>query len=211
MANASEVSICNQALGWLGGNLLLSLSDNTVEDKLCNANYAILRDSVMEAAPWTFAQKRAVLTPMAQVPPWGYSQQFLLPADFLHVEYCGQNGRWEEDDVITDWQKEQSSDGNNVLVCNESVVYLRYTKHVTDTQLMSSLFTQALAARIAMDLALSLTNSRSMMSSMAEMYSSKMREAVAQDNKQGRARQIKANTLLNARIAGGTSWGSPTT
>ena len=210
MSNGSEVSICNQAISWLGGNLLLSLADNTTEGRLCAANYAILRDAVLEAAPWTFAQRRVVLTPLAAIPAWGYSTQFLLPGDVLHVEYCGRSGRWEEDDSIDDWQKEQSQDGQNVIVCNQSIVYARYTQRVTDVKLMSTLFTQALAARLAMDLATPITNSRSMLQSMAEMFAGKMREAAAQDGKQGRMRRITGNILMNARRAGGTSWGSPT-
>ena len=58
----SEVSICNQALSWLGQETITSLDDQATTAVWMNANYDLLRDSVMEARMWTFATVRAVST-----------------------------------------------------------------------------------------------------------------------------------------------------
>jgi hypothetical protein len=200
VAAVSEVTICNQAIGWLGGNLIISLNDPSTEAKLCKANYEILRDSVLEGADWSFAMTRRVLTPEAVVPAWGYSSQFTIPGSVLRIIYCGNSARLEEDDPVADWQRE-----GQTIVANAGTIYMRGILRVTDPAMFSSLFAQALAARIAMDLAIPITNSRSMMSDMATMYGRKMGEAVSQDSKQGRTRVLRAPGMIAARRAGATN------
>ena len=75
---ASEVSICNQAISWLGGKSIISLDDGTTEANLCKANYDHLRDVVLEAKAWTFAIKRVQFAKLSEDPLYG----LVLPLPF---------------------------------------------------------------------------------------------------------------------------------
>jgi hypothetical protein len=201
----SDVSICNQAIGWVGGNLIISLTQDQAEARLCNANYAALRNAVLEAADWTFAMRRFAPAKLAAAPAWGYSSQFQLLADVLRVVYCGLSARAEEDDPVPSWVKE-----GRTILANADTIYVRGIVDVTDPAQFSPLFGQALAARIAMDLAIPIASSRSLQSDMASLFSSKMAEAVSQDNKQGRTRLLRAPGMRQARRAGAAGYIGPT-
>ena len=194
----SEVSICNQALSWLGENLIISLDDDTKAAGLCKTNYYSLRDAVLEARDWTFAQKRDIPAPLATPPVWGYSQQFQLPADLLRVIFVGTNDDPQERSPAEDWLREQDK-----ILANYEVIYIRYVARIEDPNKFSMNFVQALAGRLAADLAMPLTNSRGLQSDMYKLYGTKLAEATAFDQMQGKSRIIRADDLrVRARLGG---------
>jgi hypothetical protein len=201
VAAISDVAICNLALGWVGGNLITSLDDEQTEAQLCKANYAILRDALIESVDWTFAMLRAPGgAPLAPDPNrWGYAYAFQLPSSLLRVIYLGLSDRWEEDEPVPDWVRE----GDKVLT-NANTVFVRGVQRIEDPNLFSTLFSQALAARLATDLAIPIAHSRTLQADMAKLYSAKMGDAIAQDAKQGRTRVLRASGMNQARRAGAT-------
>lgn len=205
MLGVSDVAICNQAIGWVGGNLIISLDQEQTEAQLAKANYALLRNALLEAADWTFAMRRFVPPQLAIGPAWGYPYNFQLPSDVLRVCYVGQSARPEEGDPVASWVRE-----GHTILAEQSQIFVRAVVEIADPNLFSPLFTQALAARLAMDLAIPIANSRSLQSDMANLFASKMAEAVAQDAKQGRARLIRAPGMKLARRAGATGFVGPT-
>lgn len=194
----SEVAICNLALSWLGGNLITALTDEQKEAKICNANYELARDAVLEDRDWTFATKRYILTPDVTTPVYGYDQQFLIPAEVLRVIHVGNNRNVNNPDQITiNWQKEE-----NRIVANETQIQVRAIARITDTARFPPTFTHALAARLAADIAIPLTASRSLMESMWGLYEQKMSAAAGSDGRQGRREKIQATQLVAARRQG---------
>lgn len=204
---SSEVAICNQALGWLGGELITSFSDNSDEAKLCSANYALLRDAVLEEREWTFAVERIELSRLAAVPKYGFNYQFQIPATVIRVLQVSRKGdsngivgtteRYgtglgSYDEVL--WLKEGTT-----IRTNASEIYARVLQQVTDPTKHSPAFDQALAARIAMDLAIPLTNSRTLQKDMAAMYGEKIALAAASDGLQGRSLKVRSTSLINVR------------
>ena len=192
---ASEVGICNQALGWLGATPIISLDDNTTEARLCKANYALVRDAVLEAHNWTFAIGRFDLPQNATGPVNGYTNAFQIPTEVLRVldVNCGEDWRVEGQDIVT----------------NEAVAKIRAVVRVADPNRFSSLFTQALAARLAADLAIALTQSRELQQQHYQIYLEKLDEAAANDGSQGKSRQITSSWLRGSR-AGGSGVAGPT-
>lgn len=192
----SEVSICNQALSWLGEKLITSLDDPTTPAQLCKLNYEQLRDAVLEARDWSFAMQRNVPAVLVTVPVWGYSHQFQLPPDLLRVVFVGETDSDLENQPVDNWQREQDK-----IMCNVDTIYLRYIYRLTDPVKFTPLFVQALAARIAADLAMPLTSSRSLQSDMFNLFGVKLQEAAATDAKQGRTRVIRSQDLsVNSRL-----------
>ena len=52
---ASEVDLCNNALGQLGEDSITSLDDNSKKARLCKRFYPDARDTVLRAYPWRCA------------------------------------------------------------------------------------------------------------------------------------------------------------
>ncbi len=187
---ASEVSICNQAIAWLGGTLITSLDDNSTEAKLCKATYASVRDAVLEARDWTFAIGRHDLPVSATAPINGYANAFPIPSDVLRIL-----GVLDNDD----WQVEGQD-----IVTNEGAVSIKAVVRVTDPNRFSALFVQALAARLAADLAIPLTQSRELQKQHYQIYNDKLDEAVTNDGMQGKSRKITSNWLQSSRVGSST-------
>jgi len=170
---ASDVSICNQALSWLGGSLITSLDDDINEAKVCKANYADIRDAVLEAHDWTFA------TP----PVNGYVNAFPLPPDVLRVMDFN-NGE--------DWRIEGTA-----IVTNEAAAKIRAVVRITDPNRFSALFVQALAARLAADLAITLTHSMKLQKQYYAIYSDKMNEAFTNEDHDIQDHRSQAQQLVH--------------
>ena len=207
MDTLSELGICNLALGWLGANRITSFDDNLVEAQLCKDNYGPILRALLEVSEWTFAQHRFKPPAESTPPDWGYASQFKIPATVLRIHYVGLSDRKEEDDPAPVWNRASPIGIGDVIECDASVIYCRGTRMVEDVSKLSGLFGQAMAARIAADLAMPLTNSRGMASDMWTLFSNKIVEAERMDSKQGRARVLRAPGMLQARLAGGNTIG----
>lgn len=211
----SEVAICNIALGWLGGDLIISLNDESVEAKLCKANYIPLRDAVLEEREWTFAVKRIEPAGLQDTPLYGFDKAFQIPPSVIRVLQVTRAG----EDVVQagvsntgvrstsrggsgigretriEWLRE----GETIVANSATRIYARVLVQIVDTTKFSPAFDQALAARLAMDLAIPLTNSEKMQKSMAAMYGEKIGLAAATDGMQGRSYNTRSDSLTVVR------------
>ena len=186
----SEVSICNQALSWVGANQITSLTDPTTEAEWCRANYAFLRDAVLEECCWTFATERATST-TGNEDPWGIYYEHQLPLEWLYVfrVYCDTN------ETEVEWVREQE-----FVRAKAATIYMWGIKRITDTNKFSNLFVQTLAARIAADAAMFFTQNRNLQADLWALYQSKLQRAIIEDNRQGRNELERWNGLtLTAR------------
>ena len=100
------------------------------------------------------------------------------------------------------WEKE----GKEILA-NVGVLYVKYVWRVTDPTAFSSAFVQTLAARIAADLCIPLTENRSLQADMWTLYQDKLMDAAATDGMQGRQQPLRSNALIIPRVAGSFSAG----
>lgn len=204
---ASEVSICNQAISWLGGKPIISLNDGTTEANLCKANYEHLRDVVLEAKAWTFAIKRLQLARLSVDPVYGFSAAFAVPSDAITILQASVAASG----ISTTGPGSGSSDGNGdaqrtiwqregeTIVCNEEAMFARYTCRITDPTKFSPGFVQALAARIAREIALPLTHSQTLEDKMVNKYDNALADGGTFDGLQGRSNKIISNALTRVR------------
>lgn len=197
MANVSVVSICNIALGNIGVDPITSsefqAKSSTVAG-LCDRLYEPLRDAVIEAHDWTFAIKRTRLPKLANSDSWGWSAQFKKPNDCLRLLYVTDHAVESPDGQIP-WVLEDDK-----ILANANALYIKYLRKVQDPNKFTAAFVQALAARMSMDLAMPLTNSASMMQTMAALYEAKKDEAKIIDGLQGRKRHQVTSSLVAARV-----------
>ncbi len=210
----SSVSICNQALGWLGEDSIITLDPpiTTKSQQLCADNYPDLRDAVLEEREWTFAVRRFELTPLVATPVYGYPNQFLLPNEVLRVL----NLPWGSTDIFggllglaggasadlqqqfPDWRVE-SIDSGTVVLANLDRIRIRCIVRIVNEKLWSPMFVQSLAARIAADLAMPLTNNRVLQKDMWNLYEMKLGKAATMDGMQGSNEIKRSDRLINVR------------
>jgi len=186
---ADEVTIVNQALGFLGVDRITSLNDNSKSARLAKTVYAGLRDAVLEEGDWRFAIKRFKLLLSAEQPEFGSGNYFVIPMEVLRVIECNEN-RY-------DWDVE----GNNILIEAEEARILTVSR-VVNVDHMSSMFQQAFAARIAWDLALPITQSKTMHDTMFQLYKDKVDYAKANNGMQGSTKRFAKGRLVGSRTSG---------
>ena len=176
MAN-SKTEICNMALSYLGANLIMDENDETTEARLCNLNYDNCLEAVLEDIDWTFATKRYVYKNPVQDPPeYGFSFGFLLHPEILRVIEVNGN-RY-------DWVLE-----NRHILTNQATVEVKAIIKVEDANRYPPMFVKALAAYLASEIALPLTNNPQHQQAMAQQYMAKRVWAQSNDGRQGKAQR----------------------
>lgn len=151
----------------LGGNVIASFDETTVEATLCANFWNAARDAVLRLHPWNCAIKRDVLAPEVSAPAYEYSAAFPFPTDLLRLLSL---------DEVKDYRIERRK-----ILCNEKVLYIRYVYRNEDTQEYDALLTEALAAYLAFKLAYPLTKSNTTKNDMWSMFTELLRTAKAVD------------------------------
>lgn len=217
---ASQVSICNQALGWLGANLITSLNDDNREAQLCKTNYPDIRNAVLEEREWTFAVRRIELAPLVVEPIYGYTNQFLIPPNVIRILNVPDTRFGDTDDNLIgtglggrsegpDQQPqlgtfrveglEETTATGKVILANVDSLFLRVIIVVTNIGLYTPMFIQCLAQRIAADLAIPLTQNRNLQRDMWTLYEQKLGRASALDGIQGKQELKRSNAIIRVR------------
>lgn len=184
---ASAVDIANRALQKLGAKSIVSLTQDDKSAREMNRAYEPLRDAELEVHPWAFAKTRVTLPELSDAPAFGFAAQYQLPSDFISVY------RRKDD---PEWQIE----GGKVLTDQTGGLNLIYIRRVTDVNAMSPLFREALAARLAYDLAESFTQSTSKKEAAAAMYDFAIKQARQRNAILNPAEELPTSGWLNTRL-----------
>lgn len=200
---ASEIDICNLALLQLGADPIISIENpTTVNEERCRVAYPSVRDTLLECGDWSFAMTRVTLsTPNATSPDWGYSHAFNLPSNTLRV-IDARVAPHPNTPTIEEWRKEGLT-----LVANAEVLYIRTIRKETNPNYYSDTFIQAVAARLAQELCISVTANTKLYLNLTEIAEMKLSEAKINDGMQGTHEQVHANALINARRGGSLNGG----
>ncbi len=194
----SETSIANQALSWLGGAQITTLDEDSREGRWMKANYPFIRDAVMQERNWTFATARATSF-VADRDEWDSMYVHPIPPEWMSVFRVYRDirigNKWADDDS---WRFES----NNVL-SRYSTIYMWGLRRVVDTGAWPPVFVQAVAARLAAEAAIPLTENRQLQIDLWKLYGDKVQEAAARDGQQGGNDFITQTGLTGARYSGG--------
>ena len=191
---ASVVDICNGALNQLGASTILTLTEDSKNARLCNARYTQVRDSLFRSHLWNCLTKRVELAKDTEVPSWGFSYQFTLPADCLRVV------------TILNYDYDYKVEGRKILA-NHGTVKIQYVARIDDANQYDELLRETISAALAADIAYAVTSSNPTAANMYELFQSKLKEARFVDATEGyntnpdngQSDVIGASSFINSR------------
>jgi hypothetical protein len=185
---ASIVQICNLALSRLGTRATIaSLDESSTEARICKANYADCRDTLLRDFDWNFARRVETLALRIEAPPSGWSYVYSVPNKCARFR-----GIWSGPRPIgapVDWAigSVADSSGNDVVAVftNQSQADGWYTRIVENSELFSAGFVKALSWRLAEAIALPITTRDSLAEVMARRAAAKVAEGLAAEANEG--------------------------
>jgi hypothetical protein len=187
----SAVEICNSALHKIGARRISSLSDGTKEAIILNDMYDRLRKEVLRSHPWNFAIAYVALSETVNTPVWPkWSKEFLLPSDVLRVLEV-------EPDYDAPWEVGYNTDGNKVIFSTSTSMKIKYIKDITNTTLFAPDFDEALAFRIAADIAYTLVQSQTVQANMFQAYKDFLAQARSFDAQEKSYQSIESEDFTS--------------
>ena len=183
---ASQVDICNLALTAIGHKTIANLDEQNEAARKCKVYYQQAVDATLRAYNWNCAMARAELAQETATPAFGYAYQYALPQECLRV--------LQLERLTLKFKVEGKK-----LLTNEGTAKILYIKRIGAGE-MDPLLVDAVAARLAAELAYALSNNRSLAELMMEAYEKKKAEAGCIDAQEGTPDDLEVDSWLNARL-----------
>lgn len=164
----TATGVCNMALDLLTEAPMTDYTtDGTPEALWFVRNYADTRDAELEEHPWRFALKRATITVDATAPTdteWLY--RYAIPSDCLRLLPVRYLGEFEAPPIPHEVFQAEGF----ILTDEPNELVVQYIYQITDTTKFTALFTEALAAKLAMKGAHWLTHKAGMVEEARAAY-----------------------------------------
>lgn len=171
----TKVDICNMALDLLEEGIISSISENSAAARWFDRNFDISRDGLLEAYNWNFAIERQSIAVDATPPSWGWDHAYLIPSGALRVMLIRKGGEHNGAPIP------HEIEGQYILTDEDTPLQVRCIMQQTDTTKFPSLFTEALAARMAIKQAHARTGKASVLDRAERVYSQMIKEALKSD------------------------------
>jgi len=117
-AGDTGLRICSDALLMLGARPISSFNEGTDESNICDRIYPNVKDSTLQAYPWSFSMKKIQLARTINTPVNEWKYEYVLPSDRLGPVRRVFNSMAVGAGTYTDWQVL----GDKLLTNQETVV-----------------------------------------------------------------------------------------
>jgi hypothetical protein len=184
----SKVDICNLALIYCGATLITSLTDDTMEAKICNVLYPVTRDTLLRNGNWNFAAKTSELTLSTETIK-GFAYVYQLPDDLLKVVKL----------VRTEYSFRIYG---NKLASDGAGLSLEYIARIKDVSLYDSSFVEALAQVMASKMIFKFNQSINAKESIKQDAKEALRDARTNDGQEGTMFPVVQDTWSDSRYVG---------
>lgn len=191
---ASVIQVANRALTKLGAARITSLDDDVKSARALKSMFDDVRDDELRAHRWSFALKRTTLAALTGSPAFGYLYQYQVPADFLKLDMV--DDRYPPvsmDNYVNEEFLDWVLEGGLILTDIAAPLKLRYVAQVTDPNGWDVNFREALACRLAAELAEDLTQSN------------QKRQLAWEEYKQALVRAVRSNAIERIPVPIGDS------
>lgn len=172
---ATLIRVWNRALGLARADAVQSPTEDTTSARACRRFWDDSRDAVLRAYPWNTAARRVHLPALTAAPPFGYRFRYRLPDDCLAVrELWGVREPW-------------AVEGREIVTDAAAPLPLVYTARLDDPALFDALLMDAVASRLAFDMAPMLTENATLAEALWGRYQQLLKEARGIDAAEGTA------------------------
>lgn len=187
----SYVAMISSSLQAFGGDIITSLSEDSDAAKHANLIYEDVRDAVLRAGNWNFAEEYAQPATLATAPLFKWTKAFRLPTD----PYCLKVKEVLSGDVPIDFKVQ-----GRKLLTDYASINLIYTARITDPTVFDALFVQAYEARLSAELAFNISGDKGLFEAFWQIYQSKIAESWTIDSQEGSGDQlIFVDSMATAR------------
>jgi hypothetical protein len=159
----SRADVCNLALEKIGSEGITTFPEDSVIGRLCSRFYLPTVEEELRTHNWNFSLERKALNQDVTTPIGDeYVYQYSLPTDPYCLKVIRQLGIVK---TLQDYRIE-----GRKLLSNFSSMGIQYVREIEDPNLFDSLFTEAVAAKLAYKMCLPITNDKSLRDRMVVEY-----------------------------------------
>jgi len=179
-----KTGIANLALSNLGEARIQNLTENSARARACSARIEGCIETVLRMNVWNSALERQLLTQI-EAPVFGWNYTYQLPADCIKVV---------EVEPVSRFMVEKKN-----ILSNETSLYLLYVATPTDTNNLDSLLAEAIAMKLAVEIAETLTSKEGLKSEMAQKYFLAVQEARSANSRDKTPDHRERSSYLDAK------------
>ena len=170
----SKVAIFNEALTMLGAAGISLETEPRGRD--LERVYASVVDATLAAHPWRFATSRTTAAALSETPEFGWDYQYELPAD----PYC-----LRVLEIADDYTTDFVTEGRRILTNEAGPLKIKFIGRVTDVNLFSAQFVEALATKLAAKCAKKITGSVTLGAQLNNAFDNLIAEAATTASQEG--------------------------
>lgn len=160
---SSAIDIANSALVTLGESPISSFEDSTNTATVVSVKWDIIRRSTLALHTWNFALKRSYLARTEASPEYKYAYKYGVPSDCLRVV---------EVYLDQDYKRERRA-----IYTNNEECQIKYIADITTPEEWDPLFVEAVAAKLAVELAYTIPRASGLIQTMEELYQRRLAAA----------------------------------
>lgn len=192
----TDIDIINLALSDCGVDPIVNINDNNARAKQAKAKYVAVRDSVLEAAEWSFALEQFQFAEDGTPPLFQYSHRFIIPSIVLRVCRVYNSSGLPAGTPMpnTDWDRK----GWRIVTNQVGPIYADAVQRVGEGS-FSPTMVIALAAKLTSKFAIPLTENRVLAKDFNDLYEATLTDATSLDGKQGRTKRLRPLPLPGRR------------
>ena len=159
----SQVAIGNAALSKLGEPPIIDFADGSKAARSVNEAFPRVRDALLRSHLWSFAMTRAQLAKLKTKPLFEFQSQYEIPTDLLRLVQIGEIFvGYNPSNYINSDSVDYRVEGKLLLTdfgSSSAPLAIKYVRRVTDTTTWDPLFDEAIACKLAVELANTITQS----------------------------------------------------
>ena len=179
-----KTGIANLALSNLGEARIQSLTEDSSRARACSARMDQVIETVLRMHIWNSALERQSLV-TGDTPIFGCNYSYQLPADCIKVV---------EVEPVSKYQVEKK-----YILSNESSLYLLYVATPTDINNLDSLLAEAIAMKLAVEVAETLTSKQGLKQEMMQKFIIALQEARSANSNDRTPEHRERSSWLDAK------------
>ena len=173
----STIDVVNVALRRVGSSRIIAFTEDSAEAVIANDLFDEILDDLLRQHAWNFATRRAKLAQLVVTPTFEFDHAYTVPADWIRTVSIHPNS----EGAGTMFYREEIVDDKRVIVTSADEVFMRYIARITDPNLWSADFRNAMSMILARDFAIPLGSSNTMHANYDKLSRSAIARARSSD------------------------------